>query len=432
MIKYFSYQKIINYSLEIKGSPFARNTLTLALGTLVAQALPFLFYPILGRLYTPSEFGLLVTIQSVVQILAIFASGSFEQAILITESREEAAVLVKMILVRSFIICFSLFIILLVITKRFSFLIKDPILNFWLLFTPLIALSVVVFNCFNEWCVTFKYFIGLSLNKITNSSLIALSKVGLGITSFFSHGLVLGEVFGKLISAIICIFRGFKIDGEVFKNRTSKNELKSVSRKFIEFPKFLMFDQILNNIGGSIHIFFIAKYFSNIELGYMSMAASLLTVPVTVVSAAIKDVFRQRANIEYSTNGNCRPIYIKLLKPISIIAILFAIPLYFLLPPSFSFFLGDQWAKAALYAQIMVPLFVSNFISMSLGGILIISKKIRVSLVWQIYVIISTIIAFFIGIMFYKNIETTLILFTIARTSSYLLYMLVSFYYAKK
>ena len=54
---------------RIKSSDFARNSLTLSGGVAVAQVLPFLFYPVLGRIFTPAEFVLMAVITSIVSVL---------------------------------------------------------------------------------------------------------------------------------------------------------------------------------------------------------------------------------------------------------------------------------------------------------------------------------------------------------------------------
>ena len=68
---------------------------------------------------------------------------------------------------------------------------------------------------------------------------------------------------------------------------------------------------------------------------------------------------------------------------------------------------------------------------MSLGGILIISDKMNISFYWQIYNLTVTTLAFLIGYFYYNDIVITLICYMIARSSAYLLYIIISYYYAK-
>ena len=52
-------------------SSFTKNVLTLMTGTTVAQAIPIAISPILTRIYTPSDFGLLALF---IAITAIFGN----------------------------------------------------------------------------------------------------------------------------------------------------------------------------------------------------------------------------------------------------------------------------------------------------------------------------------------------------------------------
>lgn len=415
---------------KIFNSEFGKNTITLTGGTILAQILPFIFYPILGRIFNPAEFGLLATIASIIPFVAILASGMYENAILLADSKHEAADLVGMILWRGLLITLILGILLIFISPLIAKLFKESEFKKWLFVVPIAAYATVIYNVFNEWCVSNKYFKNLSLNKINFTSSITLSKVGFGILGISGNGLILGDLIGKLATSLSCIYRGIKLDKEIFLKIKFSN-FTHVSKKYKSFSHYLMPDQILNNIVGFIHIIFIGAYFSITELGYISLVFSLLTVPVTVISASIKDVFRQRANIEYIETGNCRHTYLMLLKPITVISVFLFIPLFFLLPYVFPVFLGAKWSIAGKYAQLLLPMFIANFISMSLGGVLIIARKLNVSLLWQVFTIVTSIIAFVIGIFVFNSFFKTIICYMIARTSSYILYIFISYHYAK-
>ncbi len=415
---------------SIRGSEFFNNFFKLTSGIVLAQVLPILFYPVLSRIYTPSDFGLLATVSAIVPILSIISSGMYESAILVTKDKQEAANLVGLVLFRSSI--FSIILILSVYFFSASFLayLKDPGLEDWLIFTPLISFFTVIFNCYNEWCVRNKYFSHLAINKIFNTSAVTATKVIFGFTKMSSNGLVLGDIVGKFLSSLSSTYRAILLDKKYF-SLISINQIIKISKIYSNFPKVLMADQIFNNLGGAIHIFFIGIYFNNDELGYVSMAMSLLTVPVTVISAAIKDVFRQKASEVYAISGNCRNIYLRLLKPLVIFGFLFFGLLYFIIPTLLIKFLGPQWSKTATYSLILLPMFYSNFVSMSLGGILILSNKLIVSLYWQILTILLGALAFILGIFVFKDIVMSLVLFSFARTITYILYGIISYYFAK-
>lgn len=422
---------IRNYLTLIQNSDFAKNAALLTIGTIVAQALPFLFYPYFSRVFSPSDFGLYSTLSALVPFFSILASGTYENGILICKDKQESAALVVMILIRAFLVLLCCLILVSIFSTEIGELFDEKKLEKWIFFIPIFSFATVIYNVFNEWCVTYKYFTLLSVNKIINTSSIAIGKFLLAVNSIISSGLIMGDLLGRVISAIICIIRIWQKDYFVFSS-IKLIEIRSMPTKYSNFIKLYLPDQFLNLIGGSLHVFVIGIYFSSKDLGYFSLAASILTVPVTVISSAIKDVFRQRAYQYYSETGSCRSLYIKLLLPITIFTIILSIPTYYLLPKGFLIFFGENWVRAGLFAQILLPMFVSNFISMSLGGVLVISQKYTVSLLWQAATIIFSIISFFIGIYLYNDLEWMLFYFMIARTFAYLLYIILSYYYASK
>lgn len=419
--------------LNLINNSFLKNTLILSSGTILAQVLPFVFYPILARIYTPEDFGLLSIVLGITPILAIIYSGMYEGAILISDNKKEGRDLIYFILLRSFKIFLIVYLGLIISRILFyNFLNSEyrEIFNL-LFFVPFCSFFIVIYNCFNEWCVTNKYFKILSLNKVFFTSSISTSKVVFGLSKLLNYGLIWGDLVGKLLTSLYCIYASLKNDYNYFI-KFSRNSFKILKTKYINFPKFLLPDQLINNISGSVHIFFIGLFFGKEELGYFTMSATLLTVPVTVITASIKDVFRQKATEIFKSKKNCRKLFIKTSIPISIIAFVFFIPLYFFLPEIFSFFLGDQWLKSAIYSQILIPMFIANFISMSLGGVLIVADKLHISFYWQLFNIVTTLFALIVGIFYSESMYLTIVYYMIVRTFSYIMYYLISFYYAKK
>ncbi|MGB9859042.1 MAG: lipopolysaccharide biosynthesis protein, partial [Moorellaceae bacterium] len=72
-------------------SSFTRNVAVLTGGTAAGQAMVVLASPILTRLYTPEDFGVLAVYSSVLSIVSVVASLRYELAIPLAEDDETAA-----------------------------------------------------------------------------------------------------------------------------------------------------------------------------------------------------------------------------------------------------------------------------------------------------------------------------------------------------
>ena len=70
-------------------SSYVRNFLLLSSGTFLAQLVPVIFYPIVSRLFTPADFGILAAINSIATIVATIATGKYETKIINKNHWEE-------------------------------------------------------------------------------------------------------------------------------------------------------------------------------------------------------------------------------------------------------------------------------------------------------------------------------------------------------
>ena len=409
---------------------FAKNTLTLTLGTSIAQFFPLLFYPILGRIFTPEEFGLLATLTSITAILGVLATGKYDQGILIADSKKEAADLVGFTVLLSLIVLTISFITLQVFSSQVAGWFSEPLLSKWLWIPPLNAFVIIIFNSFNEWCVRHKYFTILSWNKITNSASHTLGKVFFGFVKISGNGLVVGDLLGRTFSAGTCVYRAWRIDRSVL-SKISTKQFKVLSKKYIDFPKYLLPDQLINTVGVAIPVLFIGVYFNSTEVGYYSMTMQVLSLPISLISRAVRDVFRQRANEDFVKHGNCISIYKKLLVRLTLLGLIGSFAIIAFLPSIFGFVLGQQWEIAGQYSQILLPMMTLSFISMSLSGVFVVVRKMKISLLWQIYYTAITVTSLLIGFFIFKTMMGTLLCFAVGRGSAYLLYIILSYKYSK-
>lgn len=417
--------------IKLRSSDFIKNSITLSGGVAVAQFLPMLFYPVLGRVFTAEEFGLLATITSVTSILAVVATGKYESGILIASTKREAATLAVLSLFISLIfLIVSYFLLQFVMGDTLSVWLKEPHLRQWLFVCPVAAFSIVVFNVYNEWCVRQKYFKGLSANKIVNSGAIVLFKTLFGFVKVVPQGLVVGDTLGRMVSAAVCVVRALARDGAEFC-KVSFGEMKRCAVKFAEFPKFTMPGQLLNTIGMQFPILFIAAFFSKADVGHFSMAMAIFAIPITVISGAVRDVFRQRANEDYRTQGNCLAIFKRVTLILSLTALAALAVFVWFLPDLTMLFLGKQWFLAGRYAQYLSVAMALSFVSNSLSGVFIVAEKLRALFYWQVYYVASTLLAVILGGLVFKSMVATMILFSLMRGSAYLLSIVMTYIYAK-
>ena len=416
---------------KLKGSEFIKNSLTLSGGVAIAQVLPFLFYPVLGRIFTPAEFGLLAVITSIVSVLAVVGSGKYEGGILVADDKKEAAHLAALSVLVGFVCMAVLWpVVQILFGERLAQWMKEPELSRWLYVCPISAFSIIVFNVYNEWCVREKYFKALSVNKMVNSGAITLGKVFLGFVKLVGQGLVIGDMLGRIVSAVGCAVRAFVKDGATLRQVRMSGIVQSAV-KYKEFPLYNMPGRLLNTLGQGMPVLLLTAYFSSDDAGLFSMASMVFVLPVSVIGNTLGDVYRQRANEEYKATGQCLASFDKLLKLTSLMGFGALLMVVWFLPWLMRVVMGADWYVAGQYAQILAPMMVLSFIANPLSSLFIVADKLRQFFWWQVLYVVGSTVPLWLGHVLFGTIEGTLALYAVMMGVVYLTSIVMTRRYAK-
>jgi len=148
------------------------------------------------------------------------------------------------------------------------------------------------------------------------------------------------------------------------------------------------------------------------------MTDRVLGVPLTYIGNSFKDIFKQRAALEYNENGNCFLLYKKTTLTLLKLSIIPFVLLFLFAPYLFSFVFGESWEKSGEYARILCLLYLFSFISMPTSWLFVIAEKQKLDLLWQVIFLILTLVALTVG-YFTNSFTTMLIAFCTVRTLAF-------------
>ena len=183
-------------------SEFGRNVLTLMTGTTIAQAIPIAITPILTRLYTPEEFGVLALFVSITILLGTVISGRYDLAIMMPERDEEAIGIAALGLIIATIISILLIFPVVIYNNGISSLLKNKEIGYWLYFVPLVVWMIGLFNILSYLNTRKKLYSDIAKAQIYKA--VAMSSLQLTI-GFVKSGAV-GLISGQIASHIASIF----------------------------------------------------------------------------------------------------------------------------------------------------------------------------------------------------------------------------------
>lgn len=410
-------------------SEFTQNVLTLMKGTVIAQIIPIAVSPILTRMYTPEDFGLLALYMSILMILAGIASGKYELAILIPKSDGNAKIIVAASVLLALLISIILFFLIISNINLIVMLLGNQEIENWLYILPLNIFMMSMVTILYYWNNRKKAYQKLSSYQIIQSATQAASNILIGLFTKISSGMIIGTFLGGLFS-LVYLIRGTKNDFKDF--RFHRLRALVLLRRYIKFPKFIVPSSLLENISAQLPIILLGTYFGSAVVGFYFLSQKLVKIPIALIGTSIGNVFRQAASEELAKTGNCRSLFIRTFRKLFLIGTLPFIVFYFIAPMLFALVFGDEWRVAGEYTQILIPMFYLQFLTRPLANMFIIAEKQEYDLMMQIYLLISVAFSFYIGATYFKTVEASLYIFVVFYSIKYILELIMSYTFTIK
>lgn len=359
-------------------SEFARNVLTLMTGTTVAQAIPVAVTPILTRIYTPEDFGLLTLFIAVTMIPASMVNGRYELAIMLPDNDDEAINIAALGFLIATVFSFILFVAAVIFNTQISGLLNSQKIGPWLYIAPFAVWMIGFFNVLNYLNTRKKLFGNLAKVKIYKSVAMTVVQLGVGLVKTGASGLIMGQIVShvaanyKLMKAVIHSF-DFSI--------ISTSEVCRLSKRYIDFPKYSTVASLANKLSFNLLYILVSTIYGLSILGFYSVSQRVLALPATLIGTAIGQVYFQQASLEKQRTGRSIVVFNATLKKLLILAIPSFGILYFFVKDLFVIFFGENWAESGEYAEILVPFFAMQFVSSSLSQTTTVFEKMKASLV---------------------------------------------------
>jgi len=341
-------------------SSASRDVLTLASGRMGAFTVTFLATPILTRIFSPADFGVAALFIVIVTLTAQLLPLAYQNAIVVPKNEGDAESLVRITIYSSVVL--SCFLFLLLVIKNIIEL-SLPLteqLGFWEWFVPIVALMMALSSICECWLTRKKGFIASSKATFAQAAVTSGGRLSLGIVWGASiWGLMIPYIAGVLLRLGMLIRASLS-------SRTRNIERSSigeVSREFYEFPKYNLFAGFLRVLSDNLPVLILAPFFGVAAAGLYAMADRLIKIPLTMGAMTVRRVYLQRASAIKHRGGDLKDSY---LKTTGYLVVLGVVPLILLMlagQPMLKLFLGDRWAQAGVYVEILAPLLYLMLIS---------------------------------------------------------------------
>ena len=395
---------------NILNSEFFRNVATLISGTSLAQVFSVFIYIILSRIYTEEDFGMFGLYMNILNITVIFSTAKYELAILLPKSERESVNLLGLSGLISVVVSLVLLVIVVSMNGMICSWLGSEEISVWLYFIPLSTLMVGWFTSFRNFSnrqKRYKLIAGANIGQSVSNSLL---KLGLGFLIAGAAGLISGVIFGQLAGFLVFFIAHWRI------NRSKAgwikwSEMKRLAKQYFLFPKYNMWQGLINNLSGAFPVFILSSYFSTGIAGFYTFGYMIIYRPVNLVANAFYQVMFQRFVEKKHDNRSIRPEVLLFLKRTAQVLLLPFIVSGIFFPEIFGFIFEDRWIEAGRYAQIILPWIFMVSLVMPLSFIPDLYKKQRVAMIIDGVKLVARLGALMVGVIM-ENVYIGLALYS--------------------
>ena len=403
----------------ILNNPLYKGVLILGSGTAVAQLIGIVTMPIITRLYTPADLGVLAVYSSVLAIFGVGATFQYVGAFVLPKQDEDAANLFGLCLVLLFITTAAFAFILLFDSELLTDIVDISSIEQYLWFLLIGFFGMGLYTTLNYWAIRQRDYKRITYTKINQGAGGAICKIFLGILSFGPLGLILGHIVSQ-IAGIGTLARVMWRKERANLKTISLSGMVSAAKTYKSFPVFNFPASIVNTMSLQLTPLMLLALYDSQVVGFYALAHTLVVLPGSVISGSMGQAFLgEAAKMVREGSRELRSLYVRTLKHLTMIAVpLIGIPALcapFVTPIIF----GEVWTEAGWYC---LPL------SLTVMGSLVVGSTTRLTiygynhwtLMWDVTRVCGVLAGFYISQLFGFSVMLTLTVYAAIMLVMYL------------
>lgn len=381
--------------------------LTLLIGAGLARIVGLISFPILARIYSPEDYGVVALYTSFVAIIAPIMTLRYVQAIPLPKNDTMAFNL--------FSVCFKLIAFFSIITAIVLVLFGEQIL-IWFNMEALLpwrwlivfgAAGAALYELFSLWATRKKQYKTIARTQFTQSLIGNVAKISLGLLAFKPSGMIIGQFLSQS-AGITSFIKDAKRDFETYLPKIQRSKERFIAKYYHDFVWFRLPSQFLMLVSLQAPILIAAKLYDSNTTGQLSFTIMALSLPVSLIGMAMsKAYYAEIASIGRNNPKKIRRITFDIQKKLFMVAIPITILVYSASEWVFVLVFGEVWRTAGIFASMLSPYLLLRFTSSPLDQVF----NVIGSQVTYLIINLSRIIGFIFVFLYCYNLNSDPLLF---------------------
>jgi O-antigen/teichoic acid export membrane protein len=343
-----------------------QNFARLLSASLLAQLVTLLLSPVLSRLYTPDDFGLVALYLGIFSIVSVFATGKYEQAIMLPKKDEDAVSLFHLVVRIALFVSLMALILLIPLRHYIAQVSGNPDISLWLLFLPLSLFLHGLQQATTFYANRKKHFGLMAKATLTEHGTKNAARVLAGIMKTNVNGLITGQLLAQLFTSLY-LWSGIRSLLKHPDNQVNRNSIKQQAGIYKNYPKYLMMLSLTNNLSGALPILMFTRGFSPEVAGLYAFGFMFVFRPISLFAQSATQVLSQQTIERFHLGEDIFPSLKKMVSRLLLISILPFSVLAIWAPGLFALVFSEQYAVAGTYLQILSPWLFMVFLTSPLS-----------------------------------------------------------------
>lgn len=398
----------------------------LAGGAATGQVIGLAAYPLITRLYHPTDLGALSVYTSLVGIVAVIGCLRLEQAIPLPRRDADALALAAMGGLISIGVAALVLVAVLIQPDWFPGA-EDAVSDLVSFLVPAGVLAIATYNTLNMFALREQRYGEVAKTRVVQGASLALIQVGGGLVGGGALALVAGHLGGNSAGAARLARLTVMKHRSTFTGLRPSRMVKTL-RRYYKFMLVGAPSALLNAIGLLLGPILISQHYGLQAAGFFGLAITVLSVPVRLVGTSNAQVFYAESSRIIRTEVS--PVTSRLRRVtwrLSMLGIAPALLLFVLGQQIFGLVFGEQWLTAGHFAAILVFAYLLAVISAPAAQTFLLVERQEVSLVLNMLKASAPIIGFALLPSAGADVELAIIVYAIVLGVYYLLVIALAF-----
>ena len=363
---------------------YVRHVFVLLFGNAAAQLVNLASYPVLTRLYSPSDFGGFALFVTAVGVLGPVACARFDPPVQSSKDWQLPAVFRQAMRMNV-----AVSVLATVAAAAYGLVTRQMGIDLVLLVGAGVFLTGYTLAAL-ALIVRHERFGLYSRSMLARSLVTAAVQAGLWVVLPLALGLILGFCAGMATQAAL-LWWNLR---DVRWRRSAPSHRGAVIARYrrqvlTDVPSTLVAALVLN-----IMSVLILDLYSRTEVGFYSLAFRIAVLPLTLISGSLSDVFFQKASAAYRNTGRFwNEVRFNVLVSAGLSLFIFG-ALGLLARPIFDFALGHRWVPAADMLILLLPMLMVRFVSSTVQTAPLVIGRVNILLMQHLGLLAAILISY--------------------------------------